>query len=237
MHYQCKLLALTFVLSAAMFSCNQEEATDNITPIPQPTTLRTQAEEATTQEELIKESLTVEEVMEEDMMMEGEGESEESMILVMAETGETIEVANMEELRHLFQTEYQDLEGAAEAVEKTYAFEFEYQYAQTLDLDNPDVVEEYLLYLERTYGDEAGGRSGNGILYDGQGSGFLSFTNIPWNLRRNKRNRASSWVGIVSGLVFLCDWNWWSGQKVVVFGIGQINLGNLNFNNRTNSFF
>ncbi len=60
---------------------------------------------------------------------------------------------------------------------------------------------------------------------------------MPWNLASFKRNRASSWVGIIPTLAVLCDKTWFRGSKVVVVGEGQINLADIGFNNRTESFY
>jgi len=144
-------------------------------------------------------------------------------------------VESIEDIKFLLETKYSYLDKTEEAIDKLTKFEQELNYSKSLNLDDTQVEQKYIEYLNDTYALHE--RSGNGILYDGLGSGFLSFTNAPWNLKSSKRNRASSWTGIISGPVVLCDRTWWRGRKVVVFGIGQINLANLDFNNMTDSYF
>lgn len=127
--------------------------------------------------------------------------------LYVVETDELITVNSIDEIKDIIQTKYSHLDYAQASIDKLNAYQEEAAYAESLDLDDPAVELEYSNSLKEKYGEVATERAGNGILYDGQASGFLSFTNVPWNLKKSKRDRASSWVGII-GTTVLCEKTW-----------------------------
>jgi len=186
-----------------------------------------------------KESIIPSEVIEE---AEAPVINNAELSLYIAETGELITVNSMDEIKDLIQSKYSHLEYAQAGMEKLDIFQEELAYSKTLDLENPEVAEQYTLDVNQRYSaiaSETAAERGTGIglLYDGQATGFLAPTNIPRNLNSSKRNRASSWIG-VAGFYVLCDRTWWRGQKVIVVGLASlIDLRDLGFDNRTESFF
>lgn len=187
-------------------------------------------------------SCSKEAVLESDVIVEAEApvSTDEKISLYVAETGDYITVNSMDEIKDLIQTKYSHLDYAEASIERLDAYEEELAYSETLDLEDPEVAQKYALDLSQRYGvtgSETAATRGTGILFDGQGTGFLSVTTVPLNLRSSKRNRASSWTAI-AGVTVLCDRTWWRGTKVVVLGIASlVDLRPLGFDNRTDSFF
>jgi hypothetical protein len=165
--------------------------------------------------------------------------SEEQITLYLADTDEVIHLNSMDDLKDvLLLPKYSQMKNAKENMARFEAFQKELSYSKTLDLEDEAVTKAYEEYLWQEYG-TADSRLVEGILYDGQGTGFLSVTTtVPLNLKSSKRNRASSWQPII-GFNVLCERTWWRGRKVVVLGaVGPlINLADLDFNNETDSYF
>ncbi len=171
-----------------------------------------------------------------------EVESEEVVIHIL-ETDETFTVRSLEEAQALIEGEHKDASWSKGAVNKIKLLQEELEYSNSLDLTKPAVEEEYTAHLEAKYkANTEYSKATSGILWDGNLTGFLSVTTVPFNLTSSKRNRASSWQCILPGSVILCDKTWFRGKKIIVVGIPPFRVllgggGVYHFDNRTDSFF
>ena len=161
--------------------------------------------------------------------------------LFLADKGITIELNDINDVKKHLKDHYPEhTDLIQKSIKKVNVFQEEVTYAQTLDLSIPKTAKQYEERLRNKYSTDS--RVTPGVLWDGSSSsstGFISYTNIPTNLRKHKRNRASSWTPYSTGLVILCDKNWFRGDKFVLVSVipGPTPVVISPFNNRTNSFF
>lgn len=168
-------------------------------------------------------------------------ESEEVVVHIL-EKDQTFTVQSLDEALATIEADYKEASWSKGAINKIKLLQEELEYSKTLDLTRADVEEEYTEHLKDKYSANTEySKATSGILWDGNLTGFLSVTTVPFNLTSSKRNRASSWQCIVPGSVILCDKTWFRGKKVILVGIPPFRVllggGIYNFDNRTDSFF
>lgn len=166
----------------------------------------------------------------------------DKITLFLADKNQSIQVTDLDEVKQILALKYgNDNPVVQKSLSKIEMLQKELEFTKNLDLNNNAVAEKYQTRLYNKFGqsDSEYKKSTNGILWDGIASGFLSVTTIPLNLSSSKINKASSWSAISPGLVTLCDYKWFKGEKFVVFSIipGPTPVIPSYFDNRTDSFF
>lgn len=166
----------------------------------------------------------------------------ERIDLFLVDQKQSIQVRDLEEVKRILVSKYGDEnEVVKESIAKIEMLQVELEYTKNLDLENEKVALAYQERLDAIFGKPSSEhkKATSGILWENNGSGFLSITSIPLNLSSSKVNKASSWSAISPGIVTLCDKKWFKGQKFVVFSIfpGPTPVIPTSFDNKTDSFF
>ena len=152
-----------------------------------------------------------------------------------------IQAKDLDEAKKIIFEEYKNQkEFASKTVAKITNLQKEIAYSKQFDLSNKKQEQEYAKQLEVKYSNKKSNQKAtNGILWNYHGSGFLSITTVPLNLKASKRDTASSFTFLSPGTVILCDKKWFRGSKKILISPlpGPTPLGLAAFDNKTDSFF